>query len=646
MLVILVVIVKEILLKTTWHQSIHHDGSTKYVTIAARTIDANVKIRLRVGRDAPIEKIYLRTCPDGEQALSLMTPMKVVRNQLCRYWEIEIKASMPRYGYRFLLHTREGIWHFNAAGLHPYTPTDSSDFKLLVSATTPEWIHQSVFYQIFPDRFADGDTESNVKTGEYLSYGTPVVAREWGELPRPHNQSGGVEFFGGDLIGIANKLDYLQELGVNAIYLNPIFTAPSNHKYDTADFFQVDAHFGGNEALIALRKALSERNMRLILDIVVNHCGSTHSWFTDAQADINAPTAEFFTFYQHPKNYARWLGIGTLPKLNYRSELLREVIYNGDNSIMKYWLKEPYAIDGWRIDVANMLARQGENQLGHKIGRGIRRAIKAIMPEAFILGEHFHDGTPHLQGEELDASMNYRGFTFPLLQWLAGFSIDGGNWAKELSKRSKSKWLEANKLSSEALIDQWRTFMAAIPWQIASQQFNLLSTHDIPRILTILGEDQDLASVAAVLLMTFPGVPSIYYGDEIGMVGGADPDNRRCMIWDDSLWNHRLFDHYRNLIKLRRSLISLQQGGIQFLYGAKDSIAYLREAEDQQQQDRLIVVARRKDDGLKRLLVTPAAIADGTTFRELLSGREGKVHNGWLTLTGLKACDAQIWQEI
>jgi alpha-glucosidase len=163
-------------------------------------------------------------------------------------------------------------------------------------------------------------------------------------------------------------LDYIQELGASALYLTPIFTSPSNHKYDVENYKQVDPHFGGNEALIALRQALDERNMKLMLDMVPNHCSATHPWFLAAQADPSAPTAEFFTFYRTPNEYESWFGIRSLPKLNYRSEHLRELMYAGQDAIMRYWLRPPFRIDGWRLDVANMLARQGESQFEHKVG--------------------------------------------------------------------------------------------------------------------------------------------------------------------------------------------------------------------------------------------------------------------------------------
>ena len=213
----------------------------------------------------------------------------------------------------------------------------------------------------------------------------------------------------------------MQDLGINTLYLNPIFTAYSNHKYDVIDYDHVDPHLGGNEALVKLRQALDKRGMHYMLDIVPNHCGVWHPWFQAACSDPNAPEAEFFTFHDHPVDYESWLGHKALPKLNYRSRELRRRIYNSDDAVFRRWLRPPYAADGWRVDVANMLGRQGETQIGHKVARGIRRAVKETRRNAYLMAESFFDSSAQLQGDEWDGMMNYAGFTLPLWHWLRGF---------------------------------------------------------------------------------------------------------------------------------------------------------------------------------------------------------------------------------
>ncbi|HMM28475.1 MAG TPA: maltodextrin glucosidase [Aggregatilineaceae bacterium] len=614
-----------------WQETLHHDGSAQYVTPGSHPIGSTVTIRLRAGRDAPLEQVYLRTAPDGEEDATLM--QREPGDGPACWWRAELRLIMPRTEYRFYLVTAEGTWWYSAAGLTRHNVPDATDFKLLAGVQTPEWVRDSVFYQIFPDTFWDGDPSNNVRSGERLCYGRPVIARRWDELPLGRGQGHGVEFFGGDLAGIVQRLDYLQDLGVTALYLNPIFTSPSNHRYDIADFTAVDPHLGGDEALIALRQALDARGMRLVLDITPNHCSMIHPWFVAAQADPAAPTAEYFTFHEHPAKYEAWMGVRSLPKLDYRSAALREEMYAGQGAILRRWLRPPFRIDGWRLDVANMMGRLGASLLTHKVGRGIRRAVKEENPDAYLLGEHYFDGTPYLQGDELDASMNYQGFAFPLLAWLSGFDLTGAPFGG---------WVSRPPLPTEALAAQWRAYLAAIPWAIALQQFNLLGTHDTPRVATLLGDDEARIRAAATLLMTFPGVPSIYYGDEIGLSGDGDPDNRRPMIWDEARWNHARRALFQRLIALRRGSPALREGGFQVLHAAGDTLAFLREASD----ERLIVVARRGDDGLREVPVAAAALRDGTRLRELLGGGEATVIGGTLPLAGLDGAGAQVWRVV
>lgn len=612
-----------------WTESLHHDGSPRYVTARFSLPGEQVAIKFRSGLDAPIERAFLRIYPDGEQALIEMQVTQT--DAACQWWEGHFRLTMPQTTYRFWLLTSEGEWWLTAQGAMRPTPTDASDFKLLANYQAPSWVQDAVFYQIFPERFADGDPSNNVRDGEYTYYGRPVIARQWGEAPTGYNGTGAIEFFGGDLQGILQNLDYLEELGISALYLTPIFTAPSNHKYDVEDYLHVDPHFGGDAALIALRQASQARGIRLVLDIPPNHCGATHPWFIKAQSAPTSEEAGFFTFDHQRNEYSTWLGVYSLPKLNYRSQRLRELMYARHDAIMRYWLRPPFSIDGWRIDVANMLARQGESQLGHKVGRGIRRAVKAEAPHAYLLGEHFFDGTPHLQGDELDASMNYLGFLLPLQQWLA---------PKSQAQHWPAPWSSRHLLPTEDLVRQWQAFLAAIPWQIATQQLNLLDSHDTPRMSNVLGGDEQRVRVAATLLFTYPGVPSVYYGDEIGLDGKSDPDNRRCMIWDAAQWNDGLRALYHMLIQLRRTSPALRWGGIQFVYAASETLAFLREAPE----ERLLVVARRASDGVQALPVRHANLADGIRLRDIMSGADARVVEGMLPLASLPTLGAQVWR--
>lgn len=604
----------------SWHSSLHHPWPG-----ADERLGATVTLRLRADLEAPVRKVFLRSAPEGEQVMA--EARRGEDGPVSQWWEASVTLTVPRFAYRFLVLTDEGGWWLNAGGVTRHTPPDAADFQLLPGFHGPDWVQDAVFYQVFPDRFCDGEPASNVRTGEYLLDGEPVVARSWDEPPQA--ETGSREFYGGDLPGLVQRLDYLEDLGVTALYLNPIFTAPSNHKYDVADYGQVDPHLGGDRALADLRRATAERGLRLVLDVVPNHCGEQHAWFRRALADASAPEAEFFTFQEHPDRYEAWLGVRSLPKLNYRSARLREVMFGGEDAVLRKWLRRPYSIDGWRIDVANMLARQGESQLGHKIGRAIRRAVKSENPDAYLVGEHFFDGTPHLQGDELDASMNYRGFTMPLLQWLGGFdnAAFGGK-----------PWGDPVPLPTEALEAQWTAFRSGLPQRVQLQQLNLLDSHDMPRVLTAAGGREDLVRVAVALLFAYPGVPCVYYGDEVGLEGGRDPDCRRPMPWDPAVWNHGLREHYLRLIRLRRASVALRRGSYQALLARADTLAFLRETPG----ERVVAIARRAADDVARVPVRHGGIPDGMRFRGLLSGAEVRVEGGCLPAPA----SVELWRSL
>lgn len=591
-------------------------------------------LRLRAAVDAPIERLLVRTCPDGEQFFTEMKPAPTQDNPVCRWWEATLHVSMPVTNYRFLLFTSGGAWWYNGAGMHRHVPTDANDFRLLANYEAPTWVWESVFYQIFPDRFADGDPASNVQDGEFEYHGLKSRARRW-EEPQSKWPQAMVEFYGGDLPGVEAHLDYLTDLGVNAIYLNPVFTAYSNHRYDVIDYENIDPHLGGNAALESLRRAMAEREMRFILDIVPNHCGVMHPWFQAALADSSAPTAEYFTFHRHPEEYDSWLGVRSLPKLNYRSVSLRETIYSGSQSIFRRWLQPPYSIDGWRVDVANMLARYGKDQLEAEVWAGIREAVKSENPQAYLLGENFFDSTSQLQGDRLDASMNYAGFTNPVLYWLDHFQVN--QHAEPKRVESKIPW------HTEALVETWQGFRASIPWSIARQQLNLLGSHDTPRIAHMVGGDPALNRLAVGLLFTYVGVPCVYYGDEIGMTAGNALEARDPMIWDSNKWDPDLRSFYQRLIQLRRTSSALIQGGFQILSVEENTLAFLRDTEEEQ----ILVIGNRgpEEHPAKGLFVRNGGIPDGVAFTEIFTGQTLTIHNGYLPLP-VAPVGIQIWRSV
>ncbi|MCW5847902.1 MAG: maltodextrin glucosidase [Anaerolineae bacterium] len=604
-----------------WLNAVHHDGSEKYVSALYPRLGETVRLRLRTAYDAPIRRVILRTFPDGEQAFALMRP--TTDGPTAQWWETSLRVEEPLVHYRFIIDAADGLWHYSAAGPSSFVPLDATDFRILVDYQTPEWLDSAVFYQIFPDRFANGDPANDPRPEEYDYRGQRPRTYPWGTPPEG-DQFFPLVFYGGDLRGIESRLDYLADLGVNALYLNPVFQAHSNHKYDVADYDHVDAHFGGDAALASLRQALSMRGMRYILDIVPNHCGYWHPWFQRALADPTAVEAEFFTFRRHPDDYATWLGVWTLPKLNYLSPELRRRIYEGPEGVFRRWLRPPFAADGWRVDVANMLGRQGSTQIGLDISRGIRRAVKETRPDAYLMGEHFFDATGQLQGDQWDGVMNYGGLTHPLWYWLAGYDQGAHGFPDSLAG---ARW------PTEAMVGMWLSRLAAVPWAIARQQYNLLDSHDTVRIRTLLGENDALHRLAVAVLLTFPGIPGLYYGDEIGMVDVAGLGARGCMVWDEARQDRSLLDYHRRLIAFRRGSSALQRGGFEVLAVEGETVAFQRESGD----ERVIVIAHRGAAARPAgpLPVARAGVADGARFVDVVGGAAWVVREGALALPPL-----------
>lgn len=380
------------------------------------------------------------------------------------------------------------------------------------SVTDPAWVEDAVFYQIFPERFFNGDPTND-----------PASVSPWGGQPELYN------FFGGDLKGINLKIPYLQELGVNALYLNPIFDAPSNHKYDTRDYFRVAPEFGDLRTYLQLVRRLHQADMRIVLDGVFNHTGDQFWAFRDVLLrQERSPYAKWFycneqPVRQNPKpNYECWWGIETLPKLNYSApEVVRYIMH-----AVAFWTLT--GIDGWRLDVPN--------EVTIDFWPYFRRLVKSLNPEAYIVGEIWEDAGPWLNNRLFDAVMNYR-WRDLVLQFFAQEEINAAQFEAGLSN----------------LRHQYSP-------EITANMFNLLGSHDTPRFLTLCGGRKDRMLLALLFQFTYPGAPVVYYGDEVGMTGGKDPDCRKTMIWDSSHWDREIFSAYKSLIRLRKENIALKRG--------------------------------------------------------------------------------------
>lgn len=605
-----------------WTRYVHHDSSERYLSNPLPAIGETITVRIRVASQADIRALYLRSRPDGEWRRIRMA--KRDSDAYYDWWSAELPITMHHNNYCFHFLTASGSFYFNQFGISPVDSPDWFNFTVLGDYDAPLWVREQIFYQIFPERFANGDRANDRQTGEPTLMGAPVIKRDWGDLPRPFEEARNVDYFGGDLQGITHNLDYLADLGVTAIYLNPIFDAETNHFYLVRDFNRIADCLGGDAALRDLRQAMSKRDMKLILDFTPNHIGFDHPWVLAAKEDPESQAGQYF--YRHPETgeIESWLGVKYLAKLNYNSQRLRGLIYRDADSSMRKWLRPPYSIDGYRLDVANMTGNYWHTQCDSDVWREMRAAIKNENPDTYMMGEFFQDSSAHLQGDELDASMNYQGFNTPARRWLG--KGDHGVAQNE-------PFGDSNPLPTAHLALQWRQYLTAIPYVIALQQFNQIGSHDISRPLRVAEGDRDLVKAGTALLIGFPGTPCIYYGDEVGLDGGHDPDNRRCMPWDEREWDRDMRAFHQKLIGIRKRSEALKHGGFQVLHAAGDLIAFQRQSLAEQ----LIVVVFRGADGMPavELDMVLADIADGRTLTDLLGGEQYVVNNGRLRLENL-----------
>jgi neopullulanase len=420
----------------------------------------------------------------------------------------------------------------------------------------PEWVKHAVFYQIFPDRFAKSSRNRLPRGIQFKPWGTP-----------PEEQG----FQGGDLFGIVDHLDYLQELGVTALYLNPVFASASNHRYHTFDYFAVDPLLGGNVALRELVDALHARNMRIVLDGVFNHA-SRGFWpfhhilenggdspYLDWFKIIDWPLAPYPPDAKTPTNYEAWWGLAALPKLNVDNPGVRDYLLD----VAAYWID--FGVDGWRLDVA-------EEIKDITFWHAFRKAVKQSNPDAYIVAEIWHEAAEWLQGDRFDAVMNYV-FSRAALGFFG---------AETLETSHKPGGFQLHPLRAKefaAAVEQISTLHA---WDVVQVQLNLLDSHDTARALWIMGEDLSALRLATLFQMTMPGAPCIYYGDELGMTGATDPYCRAAFPWHDrSQWNEELLDYFRRAIALRHAHPVLRTGKVTTLYADHGVYACLRHTENE-----------------------------------------------------------------
>ncbi|MBW4649908.1 MAG: glycoside hydrolase family 13 protein [Kastovskya adunca ATA6-11-RM4] len=406
---------------------------------------------------------------------------------------------------------------------------------------TPDWVKHAVFYQIFPDRFA-----RSKQPRSHFSKGMPL--EPWDALPTLQG------YKGGDLWGTIEQLDYLQNLGINAIYFTPIFQSASNHRYHTHDYYQIDPLLGGNVAFMELLEAAHERDIKVVLDGVFNHSSRGFFFFHDVlENGPHSPWVDWFKIEgwplsaydgSKPANYGSWDGNRALPEFNHDNPDVREYIMQ----IAEYWVK--LGIDGWRLDVPFEVKTPG-------FWQEFRDRVKGINPEAYIVGEVWRDSRQWLDGTQFDGVMNYL-FTAPTIAFTAGDRV-----VMEYVQHSSYEPYPALDAAGYAAKIQY--LLQLYPWEIQLTQLNLLASHDTARLLSIAGEDHASVELATLLLLTFPGAPSIYYGDEVGLPGAVDPDSRRSFPLEQA-WNRDILEYHRHLIALRHTYTALRTGSYNVLF--------------------------------------------------------------------------------
>lgn len=618
-------------------QALFADETSDYRKPEEPEAGQRVRLRFRTAKGNADHVYFLET---GRKKSEMK---KVSSDTLFDYYEHCIRAGKKTRRYCFKVERGFDVCYYDRLGPVPYARIDHA-FCITPGFHTPEWAKGAVMYQIFVDRFCNGDPTNDVLDDEYIYIGQPVQkVKDWSSYPQTLDVR---RFYGGDLQGVWDKLDYLQDLGVEVIYFNPLFVSASNHKYDTQDYDYIDPHFGvivedegdlvapdaknnekatryqkrsagkknleaSNELFARLVAEIHRRGMKVIIDGVFNHCGSFNKWLDregvyageggyvpGAYAAKYSPYHTFFKFDDEnawPDNpsYDSWWGNDTLPKLNYEDS---PKLYDYIMRIARKWVSEPYCVDGWRLDVAADLGHT--SAFNHKFWQDFRKTVKAANPNAIILAEHYGDASSWLKGDQWDSVMNYDAFMEPLSWFLTG-----------LEKHSDS--------FNEILYGDGEEFFRSMYHNMCKMQtpslmvaMNELSNHDHSRFMTrtnhMVGRlatkgseaaekdvNYGIFSAAVMVQMTWPGAPTLYYGDEAGVCGWTDPDNRRTYPWGHE--NKELVEFHREIIALHKKLPALRRGSVKPLLADRQLIAYGRMREE----NKCVVVVNNCRDARK-----------------------------------------------
>lgn len=616
-------------------QALFCDGTASYVNPPQPAENETITLRFRTAKD-DVDRVRLMTGVGGYDMKKEST-----RGEF-DYYTINWRLNEEPFRYCFEIQDGDELCYYNKCGTSKEIVA-FYEFVIVPGFSTPDWAKGAVMYQIFTDRFYNGDKTNDVESREYFYIGDySRKVTDWNKYP---DKMGVREFYGGDLQGVIDKLDYLQDLGVEVLYFNPLFVSPSNHKYDIQDYDYIDPHYGvivedggevlaegmtenrlatkyqkrttdiknleaSNQLFIKLVEELHRRGMRIILDGVFNHCGSFNKWMDreriyENQEDYepgafispNSPYRSYFRFFKeepgnwpYNTNYDGWWGHDTLPKLNYEDSMKLEnyILYIG-----RKWVSPPYNVDGWRLDVAADLGRS--NEYNHQFWKKFREAVKDANPEAIILAEHYGDPSDWLQGDEWDTVMNYDAFMEPVTWFLTGMEKHSDEAREEL---------RGNADNFVGSISHHMSNMLTPSLQVA---MNELSNHDHSRFLTrtnhMVGRVEHLGPKAAeeyvneaimreavAIQMTWVGAPTIYYGDEAGVCGFTDPDNRRTYPWGNE--NQELLNFHKEMIRIHKEHPALRTGSLNILSWDENVLAYGRFLGE----DRIVAIINNRSE--------------------------------------------------
>lgn len=636
-------------------RALFSDTTEEFVSPMEPKPGEDVTIRFRTGRNN-VDMVCL--CIKDS-----IIPMKKVQQEgAFDYYECVVEKVQETLSYFFQIKLGRLCFFYNRKGVTREIQ-EYCNFRIIPGFSTPEWAKGAVMYQIYVDRFCNGDPTNDVETREYFYLNDySVKVDDWYKVPA---QMGVREFYGGDLQGVLDKMDYLSDLGIEVIYFNPLFVSPSNHKYDIQDYDYIDPHFGkiveekgdvlredqrenrfaskyinrvankknleaSNELFARVVEEAHKRGIRVILDGVFNHCGSFNKWMDreriyeyqpgyekGAFIEWDSKYGSYFKFnrqeWPYNTSYDGWWGHDTLPKLHY--ETSRE-LYDYILEIGKKWVSPPYNADGWRLDVAADLGHSKE--FNHRFWKNFRNAVKEANPEAIILAEHYGAAREWLEGDEWDTVMNYDAFMEPVTCFLTGMQKHSDDYREDLLGNADSFWGAMNHHEMNFTTPSLQVAM------------NELSNHDHSRFLTRTnrkvgrthtlgshmaneGVNKAILREAVIMQMTWTGAPTIYYGDEAGLCGFTDPDNRRTYPWGRE--DMDLIAFHKEAIRIRKENPVLKTGSLMRLAADYNFLAYARFAGD----EKMVVVVNNNNRSItKEISVWEAGVEDSMKMQRIL----------------------------